>query len=45
VLCTITIETMCAVLETMGCKALRWKRTACVSRGAKECVTLLEWTK
>jgi hypothetical protein len=45
VLCTITIETMCAVLETMGCKGLHWKRTACVSRGAKECVTLLEWTK
>lgn len=46
VLCTITIETMCAVLETMGCKEVRWERTACVSRdaGPRECVTLLEWT-
>jgi hypothetical protein len=43
VLCTITIETMCAIFETMGCKDLVWKRTSCVSRGATECVTRLEW--
>lgn len=42
-LCTITIETMCAVLETMGCKQLRWERSECVSRGANQCVTNLEW--
>jgi hypothetical protein len=42
-LCTITIETMCAVLETMGCKDVRWDRVECVSQGAKECVTKLEW--
>lgn len=45
VLCTVTIETMCAVFETMGCRGVTWKRTACVSRGSKECVTLVEWTK
>jgi len=43
VLCTITIETMCAVFEAMGCKSVTWQRTACVARGAKECATLLEW--
>jgi hypothetical protein len=43
VLCTITIETMCAVLETMGCRDVKWRRTACVARGAKECITLVEW--
>jgi len=43
VLCTITIETMCAVFETMGRKNVRWDRVECVSRGAKQCVTNLEW--
>jgi hypothetical protein len=42
-LCTITIETMCGIFETMGCKDVVWKRTACVSKGATECVTELEW--
>lgn len=44
VLCTFTIETMCAVFEVMGKTDLRWERTACVSRGSKECVTLLTWS-
>jgi hypothetical protein len=44
VLCTVTIETMCALFESMGKKNVRWTRTACVSRGAQECVTRLEWT-
>lgn len=43
VLCTIAIETMCAVFETMGKKEVRWSRTSCVSRGGTECVTLLQW--
>jgi hypothetical protein len=43
VMCTVTIETMCAVFETMRCQHVTWKRVACVSRGASECVTLLEW--
>jgi hypothetical protein len=42
-LCTITIETMCSVFELMGKKDVKWKRTACVSAGASECVTLLSW--
>ncbi len=43
VLCTVTIETMCALLESMGKTDVRWTRTACVSRGAKECVTRVVW--
>jgi hypothetical protein len=43
VVCTITIETMCAVLECMGKKDVRWTRTACVARGATECVTRVDW--
>jgi hypothetical protein len=42
-LCTITIETMCALFEAMGKKEVRWSRTACVARGAKACVTQLVW--
>jgi hypothetical protein len=44
ILCTCTIETMCAIFETMGKREVAWERTACVSRGAKECVTILRWT-
>ena len=44
VLCTITVETMCAIFESMGKKNLRWKRSACVSRGGRECMTSLAWT-
>ena len=42
-LCTLTIETMSAVFETMGCKSVTWDRVACVSNGARECKTLLSW--
>jgi hypothetical protein len=42
-LCTITIETMCALFESMGAKDVTWNRVACVSRGAEECVTRLSW--
>jgi hypothetical protein len=43
-LCTMTIETMCAVFETMGCKNVSWERVACISDGARECKTLVSWT-
>lgn len=43
VLCTVTIETMCAILETMKCQDVTWRRVACVSRGGSECVTQVEW--
>lgn len=43
ILCTITLETMCAVFELMGKKDVKWERTACVSAGASECVTRLTW--
>ena len=44
VFCTITLETMCAIFEMMGCKDVRYKRISCVSRGgAKECKTELYW--
>jgi hypothetical protein len=42
-LCTITIETMCAIFEAMGKSEVRWSRTACVARGATECVTRVSW--
>jgi hypothetical protein len=42
-LCTMTIETMCAVFETMGCKNVSWERVSCVSDGASECKTLVSW--
>jgi hypothetical protein len=42
-LCTITVEMMCGLFEKMGCKDVRYKRTSCVSRGAKECVTRVTW--
>ncbi|MGH7286369.1 MAG: hypothetical protein ACRELY_33030 [Polyangiaceae bacterium] len=44
ILCTMTIETMCAVLETIGCNDVTWERVACVSEGASECKTLVRWT-
>jgi hypothetical protein len=43
ILCTVTIETMCAILETMKCRDVKWRRVSCVSRGASECVTHVEW--
>lgn len=43
VLCTITLETMCAVFDLMGCKDVRYKRVTCVSRGATECTTQVTW--
>lgn len=42
-LCTMTIETMCAVLETMGCTNVQWERLYCVSNGASECKTIVTW--
>jgi hypothetical protein len=42
-LCTMTIETMCAVFETMGCKNVSWERVSCVSDGARECKTFVSW--
>jgi hypothetical protein len=43
VLCTVTIETMCALFESMGKQDVRWTRTSCMARGARECATRLEW--
>ncbi len=43
VLCTITIEMMCAVLETMKCRDVTWTRVSCVSRGDSACVTNVSW--
>jgi hypothetical protein len=43
-LCTMTIETMCAVFETMGCKNVSWDRVECVSKGAPHCKTIVTWT-
>ena len=42
-LCTMTIETMCAVFETMGCTGVTWERLYCVSDGASECKTIVKW--
>jgi hypothetical protein len=44
-LCTMVIETMCAVFETMGCKSVSWDRVSCVSDGARECKTLVSWSR
>lgn len=43
-LCTITIEMMCAVFEQMGEKNVHWERVSCVSQGGAECVTTVTWT-
>lgn len=43
VLCLVTIETMCALLESMGKKDVRHERLSCVSDGATECVTRVTW--
>ncbi|MBS2019165.1 MAG: hypothetical protein JST00_40230 [Deltaproteobacteria bacterium] len=44
-LCTITIETMRAILLRMGKKDVQWKRVRCVSvQGGTECITKLTWT-
>ena len=43
VMCTITIETMCAVLEHMKCRDVTWRRISCVSRGGDACVTKVSW--
>lgn len=43
--CLATIESMCAMLSLMGCKDITARRVACVSRGARECVTEVEWTR
>jgi hypothetical protein len=43
-LCLITIETMCAIFEKMGCRNVRHERLACVSTGGSECVTRVRWT-
>jgi hypothetical protein len=43
VLCLFTIETMCAILETMGCEAVKYERVSCVSTGGTECVTRVTW--
>lgn len=45
VLCQITVGTMCALLETMGCKSVDSERVSCVSGGAKECVSRVMWQK
>jgi hypothetical protein len=42
-LCTMVIETMCTVFETMGCKNVSWERVSCVSDGARECKTHVSW--
>ncbi|MBX3186597.1 MAG: hypothetical protein KF819_06265 [Labilithrix sp.] len=43
-LCTLTIETMCALFERMGKRDLQWERVKCVSSdGGDECVTRLTW--
>lgn len=44
-LCLLTVETMCAMFETMGCKNVQHERASCVSDGATECVTRVTWTK
>jgi len=44
VLCTVTIETMCAIFETMGCREVEWRRTKCISKdGGRACVTERTW--
>ncbi len=43
-LCTLTIETMCAIFETMGCKDVGWSRKSCVAEGAAECRTIVTWS-
>jgi hypothetical protein len=43
-LCLVTIETMCAVFETMGCRAVKTERLSCVStHGGDACVTRVTW--
>ncbi len=42
-LCEITIETMCAILELTGCKDVHARRTHCVAHGAHECVADVRW--
>lgn len=45
VLCELTVETMCAVFERMGCKRVSAQRLECVSRGAHRCSAQLRWTR
>jgi hypothetical protein len=45
VLCLLTVDTMCAMFETMGCKNVQHERISCVSDGGTECVTRVSWTK
>lgn len=45
VLCLATVETMAAIFEIMGCHEVRARRVACVSEGAHECVSELEWRR
>lgn len=42
-LCEVTIETMCAIIELTGGKEVVARRTHCVSHGAGECVADVRW--
>lgn len=42
-LCDVTIETMCAVLELTGRQEVVATRRTCVSDGARECVVDVRW--
>lgn len=44
-LCMVTIATMGAIFESMGCRDVRWERTECVSHGGRQCVTHITWTR
>lgn len=43
-LCTMAIETMCTVFETMGMSNVSWDRVLCVSNGDALCKTIVRWT-
>lgn len=43
ILCEVTIETMCALLEVATGRDVYARRTSCVSEGAAECVADVKW--
>ena len=45
VLCLATLETMRGLFEIMGCEDVHGVRVACVSAGARECVSQLHWKR
>ncbi len=42
-LCEVTVETMRAVFEAMGCEDVQVDRIGCISRGAKVCTAVVRY--